>query len=249
MKVRGRAGVPPTPGPQETTTRMASGGTRFGEHKPAPQKRYAAAVRHSGRVRLLRLAIPIGAVVVVIAIAFVALVKPFRSLPQGLSVGPLSINGTKVTMELPKLSGFKKDNRPYEVTARWASSDVKNPNVIELKEIKARIALQERGFANVEALNGVYNSQAEAIQLRDDVRVKTDTGYDVTMRTADVDFKAGTVNSAEPIEVDFSGGKINADALEMLDNGQRVIFKGRVRTLMLADPGVKSAGQAKGTSP
>ncbi|WP_460448259.1 LPS export ABC transporter periplasmic protein LptC [Alsobacter sp. SYSU BS001988] len=228
---------------------MASEGARFGEQKPAPQKRYAAAVRHSGRVRLLRRAIPIGAVVVVIAIAFVALVKPFRSLPQGLSVGPLSISGTKVTMELPKLSGFKKDNRPYEVTARWASSDVKNPNVIELKEIKARIALQDRGFANVEALNGVYNSQAEAIQLKDDVRVKTDSGYDVTMRSADIDFKSGAVNSPEPIEVIFSGGKINADALEMLDNGQRVIFKGRVHTLMLADPGDKSAGQAKGTSP
>jgi hypothetical protein len=31
---------------------MASEGARFGEQNPAPQKRYAAAVRHSGRVRL-----------------------------------------------------------------------------------------------------------------------------------------------------------------------------------------------------
>ncbi|GGH08311.1 hypothetical protein GCM10007036_03730 [Alsobacter metallidurans] len=228
---------------------MATGSTRFGQQTPGTQRRYDAALRHSGRVRWLRRIIPVGAVLMVLGVGFFAFWNPFRAIPDGVSVGPLSINGTKVTMEAPKLSGFKKDKRPYEVTARWASSDVKNPNVIELKDIKARIALQDKGFANVEALNGVYNSQAEAIQLKDDVRVKTDTGYDVLMKVADVNFKAGTVQSTEAIEMKFTGGTIRADALEMLDNGQVVIFKGRVHTVMLSDQSDRPAGQAKGTTP
>ncbi|PSC04060.1 LPS export ABC transporter periplasmic protein LptC [Alsobacter soli] len=228
---------------------MATGSTRFGQQASAKGQRYDAAVRHSGRVRLLRRAIPVGALLVVLGVGFFAFFNPFRALPGNISVGPLSVSGTKITMEAPKLSGFKKDKRPYEVTARWAASDVKNPNIIELKDIKARIALQERGFANVEALNGVYNSQAEAIQLKDDVRVKTDSGYDVTMRVADVNFKAGSVHSPEPVQLKFSGGTIDADSLEMLDNGQVVIFKGRVHTLMTSDQSDKPASQAKGTTP
>jgi lipopolysaccharide export system protein LptC len=209
--------------------------------------RYQEAVRHSSRVRFLRRAIPIGAVLTVAAIGFVAIVEPFRTLPAGLSVGPLSMNGTKVTMEMPRLTGFKKDNRPYEVTARWAAQDIKTPTIIELREINARIALQERGMATVQALAGVYNTNSETILLKDDVRVKTDGGYDAKLKSATVEFKAGTVVSREPVTVEFSGGTIDADGLEMVDNGARVLFQGRVRTVMKMD-GAADAAQ-KGTKP
>ena len=36
-------------------------------------------------------------------------------------------------MESPKLTGFRNDNRPYEVTATQALQDVKKPNIVELR--------------------------------------------------------------------------------------------------------------------
>ena len=37
-------------------------------------------------------------------------------------------------MESPKLTGFKNDNRPYEVTASAATQDVRQPNLVESEE-------------------------------------------------------------------------------------------------------------------
>jgi lipopolysaccharide export system protein LptC len=210
----------------------------------AARQRYLAALRHSNRVRLLRRMIPVGALAVIGGVGFWAFYEPFKSLPEGVSVGAVTMNGTKVTMELPKLSGFKKDNRPYQVTARWAEQDIKNPSIIGLREVKAQIALQDRSMANVEALNGVYNSQTETMSLRDDVRVRTQTGYDVSMRSAEIEFKGGNVHTPDPVTVKFTGGSIAADSLDMFDNGQKVVFNGRVRTLMqVGVPAAKSAAK------
>jgi len=229
---------------------MAVGSDRFGRDDDATA-RYSAALRHSSRVRLLRRAIPVGAIVVVAAVAFIAFVEPFRTLPAGLTVGPVSMNGTKVTMELPKLSGFKKDARPYEVTARWAAQDIKNPTIIELKDIRARIALQERGMATVEAADGIYNTQSEQIRLKDDVKITSDSGYDARLSSATVEFKAGTVTSDEPVTVRFTGGTIDAEGVDMLDSGQHVVFRGRVRTVLNPDarPVPAAAGLPPATTP
>ncbi len=213
---------------------MAFGGSLEGDFEA--ERRYRAAVRHSRRVRVLRRAIPVGAVLAVGAILFFAFFEPFKSLPENVSVGAITLNGTKVTMELPKLTGFKKDLRPYEVNARWAAQDVKKPNIIELKEISARIALQDRSYATVEALNGVYDSGADKLDLKDDVRVRTDTGYDVRMSSAQIEFKAGNVTSSDPVSVKFTGGTIKAQGLNMVDNGQRIVFNGRVQTKMKVVP-------------
>src|SRR6266487_2769954 len=80
---------------------------------------YAAAVRHSRWVRFLKLAIPLGATLAIGSIVFIGLFDPFRRL-EGLTLGPISLSGTKITMEAPKVTGFRKDARPYEVNATAA---------------------------------------------------------------------------------------------------------------------------------
>lgn len=214
------------------------------------RQRYVVALRHSGRVRLLRRMIPVGALAVVAGVAFWAFYEPFKILPSNVSVGAVTMNGTKVTMELPKLSGFKKDNRPYQVTARWAEQDIKNPSIIGLREVKAKIALQDRSMADVEALSGIYNSQTETMSLKDDVHVQTETGYDVRMRSAEIEFKGGNVRTPDPVSVIFNGGTIDAQSLEMYDNGQKVIFNGRVRTVMrMGVPAAKPAAAPVDATP
>ncbi len=199
----------------------------------AAAARYDAALRHSRRVRFLRRAIPVGSAAAVAGILFFAVFNPFRALPPGVSIGNVNLSGTRITMELPRLTGFKKDNRPYEVTAQWAAQDIKSPSIIELKDLRARIVLQDRSVATVQSSQGVYDSSAEKLDLRDDVRVRTEEGYDVRMKSARVDFRAGNVNSSEPVTVRFNGGTIDAQRVDMYDSGAHIVFEGRVRTTML----------------
>lgn len=193
---------------------------------------YGVAMRHSRRVRLLRRAIPIGAAAAVAAIVFFAFVNPFRALPAGVSIGNVSLNGTRITMELPRLTGFKSDNRPYEVTAQWAAQDIKTPSIIELRDLRARVVMQDKSIATVQSQQGVYDSSNEKLDLRDDVRVRTEAGYDVRMKSARVDFRAGNVFSDDPVTVNFNGGTIDAARVDMYDSGAHIVFEGRVRTVM-----------------
>ncbi len=199
---------------------------------PVPRARaIAAARRHSRTVWLLKRVIPLGAVLGVVAVGFFAFFNPFRVV-ENVSVGPVSVKGTQVTMELPKLTGFKDDQRPYEVTASAATQDVRQPNLVELKDLKARIVTDDKGnAAKLEAASGVLDTQKERMELRQSVRVRTDSGQDVQLRSAEVDFKAGTVVSNEPVRVSLANGVIDAAGLEVKDSGRVLHFRGRVSTV------------------
>ncbi len=214
----------------------------------ARSRAFSKARRHSHWVRFAKIVIPVGAFLAITALGLVAYFDPFRNI-QGLTVGPISVNGTNVTMESPKLTGFRNDNRPYEVTASAATQDVKNPNLVELKDLRARLVTDDRGsVARLEAAIGVLNTQKEQMNLRQDVRVRTDGGQDVKLRSAFVDFKAGTVVSKEPVTVSFGNGTIDAEGLSVADNGKVMSFKGRVRTVIQPSSGSPSSSpEAPGT--
>jgi lipopolysaccharide export system protein LptC len=191
---------------------------------------FSRAQRHSRFVRLAKIVIPVGALLAMGAVGAVAYLDPFRKI-EGLSVGPISVSGTNVTMESPKLTGFRHDNRPYEVTASAATQDVRNPNLVELKDLRARITTDDKGgTARLEAAIGILNTQKEQMRLRQDVRVRTESGQEVQLTSAFVDFKAGTVVSNEPVTVTLGNGVIEAAGLEVADSGKVMTFKGRVRT-------------------
>ncbi|MBF9233279.1 LPS export ABC transporter periplasmic protein LptC [Microvirga alba] len=205
-------------------------GDRLAEKSGARLRDFSKAHRHSRRVRFAKRAIPLGAFVAIVIIGLIAYLDPFRTI-KGLTLGPISVSGTNVTMESPKLTGFRNDNRPYEVTASAATQDVRKPNFVELKDLRARIVTDDKGgAARLEALIGVLDTQKEQMNLRHEVRVRTDAGQEVQLRSAFVDFKAGTVLSEEPVTVSLGNGLIEAMGLEVLENGKVMHFKGRVRT-------------------
>jgi lipopolysaccharide export system protein LptC len=206
---------------------------------------FARATRHSARVRLLRRAIPVGVTIAVAGLLAVWLLDPFRQiLPRNFSVQGFNLSTSQVTMQMPKLSGFKKDNRPYEVVAKQAIQDVSKPSVINLVEMDAHLVMENGQSANLTAMKGVYDTQNETLEVNTDVRVKTTSGYDIRLEQASMKFKTGDISSSKPVNVKMTDGEISADALEMVDNGKRVTFLGNVRSRM--EP---AAGDAPGKQP
>ncbi len=189
---------------------------------------YGAALRHSGRVRFLRRAIPVGAFLAVLAIVGISLLAPLGAI-GGLSLGPVSLSGTKITMSAPKLRGFREGTQPYELTASAATHDTRSPKLIELATIDGHVTLKDQGRAHLSADSGLYDSQKEQLALDGNVRVTTERGYDARLKSAFVDFKAGTVTSKQPVEVTITGATITADTLDVTDNGQHITFAGRVQ--------------------
>ncbi|MGF9758244.1 LPS export ABC transporter periplasmic protein LptC [Microvirga sp. 0TCS3.31] len=208
---------------------------------------YTKARRHSRWVSFAKIAIPIGSLIGMAAVGFVAYYDPFRNI-ENISFGSIGVSGSNVTMASPKLTGFKNDNRPYEVTATEATQDVRKPDLVQLKGLKARIVTDDRGsVALLQAANGTLDTKREQMRLRDNIVVTTNAGHEVKLRSAFVQFKSGNVTSNEPVEVSFGNGSIEADKLKVTDNGKVMSFEGRVRTVLKPSPSARSSKDAAGT--
>ena len=205
---------------------------------------FSRAMRHSAQVRFLRRAIPIGVLVAVSALLAVWLFDPFRQVFPNFSVQGVDLSSSQVVMEMPKLSGFKKDSRPYEVVAKSAIQDVSKPSVINLIDMDARLVLSDGQAANLKARKGVYDTQNETLDVKDDVKIKTTSGYDISLENAYMKFKSGDITSDRPVNAKMNGGEINADSVEMIDNGKRVTFIGNVHSRL--DSSTERLGAAAG---
>lgn len=218
---------------------------------PVRRRAFAAAERHSRLVRFLRVATPAAAVLAVAALIFFALFDPFRQEIAGLSVGELSVDGTKIVMNHPRLTGTRNDGRAYVVTAVKAIQDVAHPTSVELKEIDGDVTMADDSRLKVSANVGLYDSVRQILKLNQDVHLRSPS-YDVTLSTADIDFKAGLYRSDQPVTVvTGNGATINADSAEARDNGAELTFSGHVKSTFAGDAVAAPtlSNNVKGTKP
>jgi lipopolysaccharide export system protein LptC len=217
---------------------------------PARTREHARARRHTRLVRVLRRAIPFGSGLAIVVYLALGALNPLRKINAEVTLGPVAVSGTKVTMENPRLTGYRKEGRPYEVTAAAALQDVRKPTLVELKQLRGRLATDDNGgVARIEALSGFFDTAKEHLDLKDDIRLWTEAGQEMRLRSAAVDFKAGTVRSSEPVSVAFPEGTVEAQSLEVADNGKTLSFVGRVQAVFSGEPARGTAPKAKPAKP
>ena len=197
---------------------------------------FAQARRHTVLVKILRKVILLGSLATIAGIVAITLFDPFGRLPREVSVAGVRLDGSRVTLELPRLNGFRQDGKPYDIRAASGVQDIRNPSIVELKEIEARFETNDQATVRLSAPSGVYDSGHEKMRLNDDVRIVSSKGLDMRMRNADLDFKAGSVSSDEEVTVVTGTGTIVADRLRIGDNGKRVSFEGNVRSTCSTSP-------------
>jgi len=183
--------------------------------------------RHSASVRLMRLAIPLGAVATVGGFALLSYLAPkVAELP--ISAANMVISGTKITMEVPRLTGYTRDNRAYHITADAAAQDFTDPTVLELTGIRAKMEMQNNGTVNMTAVAGVYNTKSEQLTLTQHIILISSDGYEAHLTEATAEAKKGYVVSEKPVEVFLTNGTLNANRMEVVNNGELLRFGGGI---------------------
>ena len=186
---------------------------------------FRAAMRHSRRVRIARLAIPTLAVATVLGVMLSAWFNPLRfitDLPIRLS--DVVISGSKIRMEQPRLSGFTRDARPYDLSASAAAQDVRKPELIELTELRAKIQMQDSTQVELSAAVGLFDTKAEVLTLEKEILVNSSSGYEGRLTQAVINTRTGNIVSEEPVALKMLSGTINANAMEIEQSGQVIRF-------------------------
>lgn len=199
------------------------------------ERAFRAARRHSRMVRALRVAIPVGVAVGLVAISLITWFNPLRMLTAlPVNLNDMVVSGTKITMEQPRLSGFTTDKRAYEFTAKAAAQDITKPNIVELHDIHAKLEMQDKSTVSMTARNGVYDTKNEMLKLDNDILLTSTNGNKGRLSEATIDVRKGNVVSDKPVELEMLQGVLNANRLEIVDSGDVVHFVNGVHmTLML----------------
>jgi lipopolysaccharide export system protein LptC len=209
------------------------------------ERAFRAARRHSRLVRILRIAVPAGVAMGLTIVTLITYFNPLRMLAKlPINIDNLVVSGTRVTMEQPHLSGFTSDARAYELTADTAAQDMTKPDIVELRNIRAKVELQDKSSMVMTAVTGIYDAKGETLKLDRDILLNSSTGYQGHLSEALIDIRKGNVVSEHPVEVKLLQGTLNANRLDILDSGDLVRFHGGVvMDVMLNQPPSKTGVQ------
>lgn len=188
------------------------------------ERTYRRALRHSRRVRLLRIAVPAGIAVLLLVVVGLNYMPPIGGFRLPGELGKLVIHGTKITMQQPRLTGFTLDSRAYEFSADAAAQDITKPNLVELDKLHAKMEMQDKSSVEMSADTGVYDAKTEILTLKDDIELTSSTGYEGHLSEAVVDVRKGNVVSDKPVSVKMLDGFLNAQRLDIAENGSVLRF-------------------------
>ena len=209
-----------------------------------------AAIRHSRFVRFLRVAIPTAIVAVLAGLIAVTFFNPLKLIANfPIDPGKVSLSGTKIVMELPRLNGFTGDGRPYELTARSAVQDVTNPQLLELSDLSAHVQQADGQKIDIQSVNGLYDTKAELLKLRDHIVLTTTSGYVAYLAEATAKIASGQIVSDSPVMVKLPNGTLTSKRLEVVDNGALLRFSGDVEMNLDGELVTSSVGAGPSNAP
>src|SRR5262249_53805940 len=159
--------------------------------------------------------------------------NPLRMLAKvPIDMSALVVSGTKIMMQQPKVAGFTRDNRRYDLTAQAAGQDLTKPDLVELQGIRATMEMKDQVVYETTARNGLYDSKTEQLTLSENIVVTSSNGYRALLSEAQVDMRAGKIISEKPVEVTTSAWTVNSNRMEIIESGDLMRFERGVTVVL-----------------
>jgi len=182
--------------------------------------------RYSRRVALLKRILPATGVALLLLVAAWPRLGP---LIDSVRLGFPAIDlreARELKMVNPRYSGIDRHNRPYVVTATIGRQTPDRDDLMSLENPKADMDLRPGSTATVKAATGIYQAQAQLLDLFDDVNLLREDGTRFLTRSAHVDLTDNTAKGDEPIVGHGPSGDLTAQGFRILEKGDTVLFTG-----------------------
>ena len=205
---------------------------RLGHDDPRRRTR-AGNGGYSRFVGFMRYALPATAVIL---LSLVAIWPLFSESDETLSFTPdksAVIDGTG-RMNNVRYEGTDRKNRPFTVTAEETSRPDGTSSNVHLTTIAADMLVDptQDEWLKLTADKGLYQRDADILDLEGNVTVRSDAGHELHTSTARIDLAAGTGRGNEPVTGTGPHGILNAGSFSFVNEGQTMMFEDRVRLLI-----------------
>ena len=193
----------------------------------APVDRDAVFARWEQRLALihaLRRGLP--ALMALITLALIALV----TVSALKATHPVKNDDPIIRMVGARFQGRVEDGRSFLIGAREAARDEREPHRVALVEPIMVVGAETATPRRLMAKMGVYDEQTRLLRLTGEVRIDDGLGNRVASNDITIDTRTGTAVGQTGIEGDGPVGQVSADSYSVKDKGDRIEFRGRVRT-------------------
>ncbi len=194
--------------------------------QPTDRKRqiYRNAASHSGRVRILKWALPAVAVVAVVGVVIVMVVARMGIAAVDVNLAGSTIVDGKLVMADPKLDGFTPDKRAYRVAARTATQVI-GDSQISLDGLRADLEMEGGGNAWLTSDTGRFDPDRNFLTLDSRSVLETSDGLKAEFSRAEIDMASGSVSASGEVTIEQPGSSIIADTLVIENGGKRLVFE------------------------
>jgi lipopolysaccharide export system protein LptC len=138
-------------------------------------------------------------------------------------------NPTQISGTHSQITGFDKNNYPYELTAQKGLQDKDTASLVHLESVTGVFHRDAGKKIEVASDGAKYDSKTKALRLDGNVIFEEQGRYKALMSQADINVDDNSLSSQLPVHVDTSNGTVEADSMTVSDNGNRILFRGHVK--------------------
>ncbi len=166
-------------------------------------------------------------------------------LPSGkvdITIAPPEMPGQAVSYD-SEIKGTDEEQKPYHIQATRGFQDATNKDIYHLETFRGTFTKATGAELNVTSKTGVYDSNAKILDLSGSVEILDAAKFTARMDKAQFDVEKRSLTSQSPVQVTLPNGDIQADSLVSENNGERMLFRGRVKA------NFTRSGSAQGGTP
>jgi lipopolysaccharide export system protein LptC len=166
-------------------------------------------------------------VVVLLLVIFLYQTGSFSPAPK--RVDQTAVPHDQVTVTDSTITGLDSQNRPYSISARGAVQDKEKPNLIALDKVSGATNRTNGEAITFESRKGLYNSDVKTLDLDTEVVIKSAGRFTARMKKAHVIVAEKRLTSDVPVSVELSTGTIDANGVEITNDGNNILFLNGVK--------------------
>lgn len=143
---------------------------------------------------------------------------------------PIRIEDPIIRMVGARFQGRLEDGRSFLIGAQQAVRDERQPSSVSLIEPIMVVGAETPTPRRIMARKGTYDEKTRLLRLTGEVRIDDGAGNRVATNDTVIDTRTGEAVGQRGIESDGPVGQMSADSYTVKDKGDRIEFRGRVRT-------------------
>ncbi|MBV9863051.1 MAG: LPS export ABC transporter periplasmic protein LptC [Alphaproteobacteria bacterium] len=192
----------------------------------SPRRSALPGDRYSRRVALLKHLLPAIGLVLLLLVAVWPRLGPLLERVR-LAFPAIDLREAReLRMVNPRYAGTDREGRPYVVTAAVGRQDPSRQDLMSLEAPRAEIRMHSGALVVVTGMTGIYQSQAQLLDLFDNVNLVHDNGTRFVTRAARLHVADSSTEGDEPVEGHGPSGDVSSQGFRILNKGDTIVFTG-----------------------